>query len=138
VTAIRLSRAEAGRVRNALARDSYTYLHYPMVAGIVLVAFGLEYTLAHVGEPFDSVHRFALLGGVAIYLLAHVLLRLRNARTVNRQRLALALALLALCLVPLDASSLAVLAGLKRGALGGDRLRDDQDLTTAACRRFWT
>jgi len=112
VTAIRLSRAEAGRVRNALARDSYTYLHYPMVAGIVLVALGLEYTLAHVGESFDSVHRFALLGGVAIYLLAHVLLRLRNARTINRQRLALALALLALCVVSLDASSLAVLAGV--------------------------
>src|SRR6476469_6141668 len=83
-----------------------------MVAGIVLVALGLEYTLAHVGEPLDSVHRFALLGGVAIYLLAHVVLRLRNARTVNRQRLLLALALLALCFVSLDAPSLAVLAGL--------------------------
>ena len=42
---------------------------------------------------------FALLGGVAIYLLAHVALRLRNAHTLNRQRLLVALVLGAL--VPL-------------------------------------
>jgi low temperature requirement protein LtrA len=112
VTALRLTRAEAGRERNALARDSYSYLHYPMVAGIVLVALGLQYTLAHVDDALDDVHRFALLGGVAIYLLAHVVLRLRNARTVNVQRLALALVLLALCPIALDVSSLAALAGL--------------------------
>ena len=112
VTALRLTRATAGRERNALARDSYSYLHYPMVAGIVLVALGLEYTLAHVDDPLDSVHRFALLGGVAIYLLAHVLLRLRNARTVNRQRLALGLVLLALCPFSVDVSSLASLAAV--------------------------
>ena len=112
VTALRLTRAAAGRERNALARDSYSYLHYPMVAGIVLVALGLEYTLAHVDDALDSVHRFALLGGVAIYLLAHVLLRLRNARTVNVQRLLLALVLLALCPIALDVSSLTTLAGL--------------------------
>jgi low temperature requirement protein LtrA len=112
VTRLRLTRASEGRERNALARDSYTYLHYPMVAGIVLVALGLEHTLAHVEDPLDSVHRFALLGGVATYLLAHVALRLRNARTVNFQRLVLALLLLALCPIDLNVPSLATLAGL--------------------------
>ena len=34
----------------ALARDVYTYLHLPMVAGIVLFAFALKTTLAHVGN----------------------------------------------------------------------------------------
>jgi low temperature requirement protein LtrA len=115
VTALRLTRAPAGRVRNALARDSYSYLHFPMVAGIVLVALGLEYTLAHVSAPLDDVHRFALLGGVAIYLLAHVVLRLRNARTVNVQRLAFALLLFALCPISLAVSSLAALAGVTAG-----------------------
>ena len=110
VTRLRLLRAREGQERNALARDSYSYLHYPMVAGIVLVALGLKHTLAHVDEPLDSVHRFALLGGVAIYLLAHVALRLRNARSVNRQRLLLALVLLALCPIDLEVSSLATLA----------------------------
>ena len=96
VTERRLMQAPEGRPRNTLARDSYSYLHFPMVAGIVLAALGLEETLAHVDEPLDAVHAFALLGGTAIYLLAHVVLRLRNARTVNVERLALAVVLLAL------------------------------------------
>jgi low temperature requirement protein LtrA len=112
VTEQRLTRAAEGRERNALARDSYSYLHYPMVAGIVLVALSLQRTLAHVGDPLDSVYRFALLGGIAIYLLAHVALRLRNARSVNVQRLGLATLLLALCPVALEIPALAALAGV--------------------------
>jgi len=112
VTERRLTRAAAGPERNALARDSYSYLHFPMVAGIVLMALGLEDTLAHVDDPLDSVHRFALLGGIAIYLLAHVALRLRNARSVNVQRLLLALVLLALWPIDLNVPSLAALAGV--------------------------
>jgi low temperature requirement protein LtrA len=99
VTEQRLTRTAAGRERNALARDSYSYLHLPMAAGIVLVAVGLESTLAHVDEPLEPVAAFALLGGVALYLLGHVALRLRNAHSVNPQRLALAIVLVAL--VPL-------------------------------------
>ena len=60
-----------------------------MVAGIVLAAFGLEHVLEHVDEPLDAEYCFALLGGVAIYLLAHVALRLRSAHTLNVQRLVL-------------------------------------------------
>ena len=96
VTERRLMAATPGRERNALGRDSYSYLHFPMVAGIVLGALGMEATLAHVDTPLDNVHAFALLGGTAIYLLAHVGLRLRNARTVNVERLALAVLLFAL------------------------------------------
>jgi low temperature requirement protein LtrA len=99
VTEQRLTRTAAGRERNALARDSYSYLHLPMAAGIVLVAVGLESTLAHVDEPLEPVAAFALLGGVALYLLGHVALRLRNAHSVNPQRLGLAIVLVAL--VPL-------------------------------------
>jgi low temperature requirement protein LtrA len=112
VTARRLTLATEGRERNALARDSYSYLHFPMVAGIVLAALGLEETLAHVDEALDSVHAFALLGGMAVYLLAHVALRLRNAGTVNVQRLVLALALFALVPVATLVPALATLAGV--------------------------
>ena len=45
VNARRLTLATEGRERNTLARDSYSYLHFPMVAGIVLAALGLEETL---------------------------------------------------------------------------------------------
>jgi low temperature requirement protein LtrA len=112
VTARRLVLATAGRERNVLARDSYSYLHFPMVAGIVLASLGLEETLAHVDEQLDAVHAFALLGGVSIYLLAHVALRLRNARTLNVQRLVLALVLFALIPVATTVPALATLAGV--------------------------
>jgi low temperature requirement protein LtrA len=112
VTARRLVLAVEGRERNMLARDSYSYLHFPMVAGIVLTALGLEETLAHVDEPLDAVHAFALLGGVSIYLLAHVALRLRNARTLNVQRLVLALGLFVLIPVATTVPALATLAGV--------------------------
>ena len=112
VTRVRLIRAPDRTARNKLARDSYSYLHFPMVAGIVLTALGAEEVLAHVDEPLDGVHAFALLGGVAIYLLAHVALRLRNARTLNRQRFALALLLFALIPLAMEVSALATIIGL--------------------------
>jgi low temperature requirement protein LtrA len=34
----RLSRAAEGKERNEIARDSFSYLHFPMIAGIVLVS----------------------------------------------------------------------------------------------------
>ena len=55
---------------------------------------GLKKTIAHVDEPLQPETAFALVGGVAIYLLAHVAFRFRNIRTINRQRLLLAVALL--------------------------------------------
>jgi low temperature requirement protein LtrA len=110
VTERRLIQAAPGRYRNVLARDSYSYLHFPMVAGIIMVAFGLEQTLHHVDEPLHTVPAFALFGGTAVYLLAHVALRLRNARTVNWQRLVLALVLLAVWPLAEEVDSLVALA----------------------------
>jgi low temperature requirement protein LtrA len=95
VSARRLVSAAEGREQNELARDSYSYLHFPMVAGIVLVAVGLKKTLAHVDDPLATVPAFALLGGVAFYLLGLVAFRWRHVHTINRHRLLLALALLA-------------------------------------------
>jgi low temperature requirement protein LtrA len=112
VTARRLVLAQQGIVRNRLARNSYSYLHFPMVAGIILVALGLEETLADVDHVLASEYAFALLGGVSIYLLAHVALRLQNAHTLNRQRLALALLLFALIPAAVHVPALAALAGL--------------------------
>jgi low temperature requirement protein LtrA len=108
VTARRLEQAPPGRERNRLARDSYSYLHFPMAAGIVLSALAFEEAVPHGGEPFEAVPAVALFGGTALYLLAHVALRLRNAGTVNVERLVLAIVLLAL--VPLAVSIDAVWA----------------------------
>jgi low temperature requirement protein LtrA len=96
VAARRLASVPPGREQNEMARDSYSYLHFPMVAGIVLVALGLKKTLGHVGDPLRVEPATALLGGLAMYLLAHVAFRWRHIRTINRQRTLLALVLLAL------------------------------------------
>ena len=106
----RLVNAPPGEEQNAMARDVYSYLHFPLVAGIVIAAFGLHETLAHVDEPLDDVAAFALPGGVAIYLLGHVAVRLRGAHTWNRRRLVLAAVLLALAPVAGELDSLVVLA----------------------------
>jgi len=112
VTARRLEQAEPGRPRNTLARDSYSYLHFPMVAGIVLVALGMEATLHDVDEHLDAVRAAALLGGTALYLLGHVALRLRNAHTLSRTRFGLAVALLVLVPAATTVPALVTLAAL--------------------------
>ena len=106
----RLSDAPPGRPRNSMARDSYSYLHFPMVAGIILIAVGLKKTLGHVDDPLELVPAVAMLGGCALYLVAHVAFRLRNVHTLNRQRLATAVVLIALVPLALEIPSLGTLA----------------------------
>jgi low temperature requirement protein LtrA len=100
----------SGSERVALARDAYTYLHLPMVAGIVLFAFAIKTTLAHVGDELSTVAAFALCGGPALYLLAYVALRLRVSRTVGRGRFVAAIACAALVPVAIAVPALVSLA----------------------------
>jgi low temperature requirement protein LtrA len=83
-----------GAERNAIARDSYSYLHVLMILGIVFLALGLKKCLLDVGEPLKLIPSAALFGGVALYLLGHILFRLRNMGSVNRQRTVVAVLLL--------------------------------------------
>jgi low temperature requirement protein LtrA len=113
----RLSNAAPGRERNEIARDSFSYLHFPMVAGIALVALGLKKALLHVERPLDAVVAGAMFGGAAIYLLAHVAFRLRNVHRLSVARLCCASLLLtlipvALLLRPPPLVDLGVLAAL--------------------------
>jgi low temperature requirement protein LtrA len=112
----RLTNAAVGREQNEMARDSYSYLHFPMIAGIVLLALGLKKTLGDVEEPLKLVPAVAMLGGTALYLLAHVAFRLRNVHTLNRHRLITAIVLVALLPLAVELPSLATLAILA-GAL---------------------
>jgi low temperature requirement protein LtrA len=112
VAARRLQNAKPGKEQNEIARDSFSYLHFAMVAGIVLLALGLKKTLEHTDEALKWVPATALLGGTAIYLLAHVAFRWRNIHTLNRQRLAMAIVLPSLIPVAHALPSLASLGGL--------------------------
>jgi len=105
----------SGTERTALARDVYTYLHLPMVAGIVLFAFAMKTTLAHVGDELDTISAVALCWGPALYLLAYVTLRFRVARTLGGGRLVAAIAcglLLPLALVVPALAALTLVAAV--------------------------
>jgi low temperature requirement protein LtrA len=108
----RLVEAEPGRVQNEMARDSYSYVHLAMVAGIVLVALGLKTTIGHHGNHLHAVPAFALLGGLAIYLLGHVVFRYRHIHTVSRRRLLMAIVLLILVPVATEIPALVALAAV--------------------------
>jgi low temperature requirement protein LtrA len=110
VSARRLGEAEVGRVQNELARDSYSYIHMALVSGIVLVALGMKVSIGHHEQHLHDVAAFALLGGVAIYLLGLVGFRYRHVRTLNRHRFGLAIALLILVPVATAVPPILILA----------------------------
>ena len=110
IVAERRLREATGKAQLTMARDSYSYLHLPMIAGIILFAVGVKKTLADIGEPLAAVPAVALCGGVALYLGAHILFRLRNVRSLNRQRLVVVVLLLALIPVALALPALVTLA----------------------------
>lgn len=105
-------REARGSARARLARDSYSVLHLPMIAGVVLLALGVKKALEHVEQPLDTVPAVALCGGVALYLLAHIAFRLRNVHSLNRQRLATAAACLAFIPIATRVDAVAAVAAI--------------------------
>jgi low temperature requirement protein LtrA len=110
-----------GLARAQLARDYYSYLHLPMIAGIVLFALGLKKTVEHVHDPLPTVPAVALCGGLSLYFLTHVALRIRLVRTTRRTttdrppwigpgRLVTGIAMLAILPLALELPALASLA----------------------------
>jgi low temperature requirement protein LtrA len=78
-------RRTTGAQQATLARDAYSYLHFVMVAGIVLFAVSMKKTLADYDEHLGPIPVAALCGGLALYLLAHIVLRLRIAGVIGSQ-----------------------------------------------------
>ncbi|HTN23153.1 MAG TPA: low temperature requirement protein A [Solirubrobacteraceae bacterium] len=101
-----------------MARDSYTYLHMPMVAGIVVFAVGLKKTLGHVDEHLHTVEAFALCGGLALYLLALSAFKRRNVGSWNARRALVAALLLAFWPLATQLPALAALAVVAALACG--------------------
>ena len=99
-----------GAERVALARDLFSYLHMPMVFGIVLFAFGLKVTLGHVEEPLATIPAIGLCGGLALYMAAHVAVRLRMGGGLGHGRPIATVVLLALIPVAIMVPALVALA----------------------------
>jgi low temperature requirement protein LtrA len=89
-------RLELAANRTQLARDGYTYLHVVLVAGVLLSAVGDELVIAHPGEELPARELAAVVGGPALYLLSHVLFRLRMAGSISWKRTGGALVCIAL------------------------------------------
>ncbi|HEY6124595.1 MAG TPA: low temperature requirement protein A [Steroidobacteraceae bacterium] len=68
--------ADPGR----FARTVYTYVHIPIVAGIVVCAVADEITIAHPGGHLELPAAIALLGGPALYLLGNVFFKRASAK----------------------------------------------------------
>jgi low temperature requirement protein LtrA len=115
VTAILTERALAearGERQIRLARGGYSFLHLPMIVGVVLLSLGLKKAIGYVAgvdehtlaDPLYGVPLAVLYGGTALYLLAHVWFKhfLTGSLNVARIVVAVLLAVLApvMALVP--------------------------------------
>ncbi|MFI5718490.1 low temperature requirement protein A [Nocardia sp. NPDC051750] len=109
--------AASGDRQIKIARNCYTYWHFPMIAGVIALSLGLKKVLYYVG---DSSHHtltdalygiplFALYGGVVLYLIGLVGFKAYATGEVTVSRV-VAIALLA-ALIPL-AAALPALASL--------------------------
>ncbi|MGH8915748.1 MAG: low temperature requirement protein A [Acidimicrobiia bacterium] len=110
--------AEPEATRPRFARDAYSFLHFPMLAGVVLSALGLKKVLEYVGDtghhqltdPLGGVGLYALYSGVALYLLGHLGFKWRTVHHLNVDRAVAAGLLLALIPVAAMIPALAALA----------------------------
>ena len=92
---------EPVETRARLGRNAFSFAHMPLMVGIVLVALGLKKVLEYVGDteehtltdPLKGASLLALVGGVVLYLLAHVLFKWLTTHTVSTFRLGAAGAL---------------------------------------------
>lgn len=122
----RVLTSKEGQERTSLARDSYSYLHLPMVAAIIFMAVGMKKVVSYVADtdghdlsdPLTGIPLALLYGGAAVYLLAHIAFRLRNVHTLNSARLVIAIALGPLTLVAATLPAVAALGLLAAVLLG--------------------
>jgi low temperature requirement protein LtrA len=119
--------------RARLARDAYSYLHLPIVAGVALVALGLTRVLGsvgigeqHVDDRLGAVPVVALYGGVALFLLAHVAFKRRMTEAMSVHRIVVGAVVLAL--IPVAARlpalvALGVLVGVAAAMVAFEKIR---------------
>ena len=106
--------------RPRLALDAYSYLHLPLVAGIVFFAVGARVSLEHIDEPLAPLAAVALTGGVALFYAAEVAYRWRDHHQLTSDRLLAAAA--SLLVLPAAVSVPAVWSLVVLTAIGVLRL----------------
>jgi len=109
MAAERSLRRATGHRRGQLARDVFTYFHFPIVLGIMLYAFAVKKTLEHPLDPLSKAGRWALGLGIALFLAGFVLARLRVVHRVAWERIAAGTLALATAVVLRDADAIVTL-----------------------------
>jgi low temperature requirement protein LtrA len=121
-----------GVQRAGIGTDAYTYLHFLLIAGVIISALGVESVISHATEhePFGLFGAAALFGGTSLYLAGHAFFWRRISGAWASWRLGGAVVLLALIpvaavLLPLVALALAVVVTAATAA--SDRLRSREE-----------
>jgi low temperature requirement protein LtrA len=111
IAAQRSLRRASAAARNTLARDVFTFFHYPVVLGIIFYAVAAKKTLEHPLDPLSEAGRWALGLGIAIFLGGFALMRFRVIRRVAWERVAAAAVVVVLA-VALDGTDAIVTLGI--------------------------
>lgn len=101
-----------GVARPRLARDTYSYLHLPLVASIVLMAVGIKKTVGHAESHLKPLPAVLLCGGAALFLLMLAAIKLRRSEHVSVSTWAGATACIAVTPVALFGPAIAALGAL--------------------------
>ncbi|MEJ3656888.1 low temperature requirement protein A [Actinomycetes bacterium KLBMP 9759] len=123
ITALVTERALAaadGERQIQLGRGGYSFMHLPLVIGIIMMALGLKKALGYIGgdeghtlaDPMYGLPLYALYGGAALYLLAHVAYKRYVAGMLNLERVGVAVLVVALIPVVALLPALAMLSVL--------------------------
>jgi low temperature requirement protein LtrA len=109
----RLADAQA-KARIRMALQAYSSGHFPIVAGIILIALGLESVVAHAddAEPLGAFSTLAFYGGAAVYLIGQLIFKHGVHGRFNWPRLVTAVVLLTAAPAAMLTPPLVALSGL--------------------------
>jgi low temperature requirement protein LtrA len=119
-------RGATAEERGQIGRDIYTYLHLPIVAGIVLVAVGDEFVIGHPTDPLHDSGALVALGGPALFLAGLMACAARIGQAQSTPRAVAVIALLAAVPLAADADGLVasgVLTALLAALVVAEQLR---------------
>ena len=101
-----LAAEPSGRRRSRMATNTYSAAHFPLIAGVIYTALGIEQVVDHLahsrpghaaGAPLDWTSTVALYGGVILYLAGRALfLRLSVGSAPTAQLVSIGVALVLL------------------------------------------
>jgi low temperature requirement protein LtrA len=101
-----------GRQRGRYARDVYTYLHAPIVAGVIVAAAALEEITLHPDDELPLEFRVMLFVGIALFAAGIEGAAFRTHHVIPPERAVALVAMAIVILPPIGVTGLALLVGV--------------------------